>query len=548
MARTGRPVVVSALAAALLVLVAMVRIASTWSQLSETADEPAHVRAGLEWLDVGTFRWNPVDPPLSRLPAAIGPYLSDVRFSRPGVAPARGLPVDALDSDDPTLLRRARMGVLPFFALTAAMVWWWAKRAGGPLVALLAVGIVSLDPVVLGHAALATTDMENTAAFVGALLAFVCWWEAPSRLRSLVAGALLGVALASKLVALVLPACALAAALVLTWGGVARPPRRTLALHAGGALGVALLVLWASYRFSVGALDGELSRATLARFAEGCTSLTCRGLQSLSRVSLPAPDWLYGLRELDWEERDGHPSYLLGTWRMSGFGAYYLVALLVKTPLPELLLALGGLVLAVRVRSRAEAGHLLAPVAAAITLVAAASLGHVNIGVRHVLPVYPLLAVVEASALAALIRDVSGPRANRLVARVLAAALVIALVAGSVAAHPDYLASFNATVGDDGDRVLLDSDLDWGQDLFHLEQLLRERGVDRLHLVYFGPAVLERHALPPHAPLERNQPVTGWLAISAMYRRSPGFEWLDAYQPVARAGRSIYLYNILATP
>src|SRR5580692_8905440 len=127
----------SALAATALVLLSAARVASTWHQLSETSDEPAHVRSGLEWLGQGTYRFSTVDPPLSRLPVAVGPYLAGYRFAPPGVAPPHGRSVDELDSDDPGPLSLARAGVLPMFALAAAVVWLWARRAAGPLVALL---------------------------------------------------------------------------------------------------------------------------------------------------------------------------------------------------------------------------------------------------------------------------------------------------------------------------------------------------------------------------------------------------------------------------
>jgi len=498
----------SALAATALVLLSMARVASTWHELSETSDEPAHVRAGLEWLDRGTYRFSTVDPPLSRIPVAVGPYLAGYRFSPPGAAPPQGRSVDELDSDDPGPLSLARAGVLPVFALAAAVVWHWARRAAGPLVALVSVAIFALDPAVLAHAGVATTDVETVAVFCGALLAFVRWWESPTWRSALLAGALFGLALASKYVALALPACALASASVLAWGGK-RPasPGRTLAMHVLAASGVAVLVVWVSYRLSF----------------EG---------------------WFAGLWELEREERVGHPSYLLGAWSMHGFRAYYLVALLVKTPLPELLLGTAGVALVLRTWPRERAAPVLAPVAAAIALVAVASLGRINIGVRHVLPVFALMSIAAGCGLAALVSDVRGPATTRTAARVLAAALAVWLVVESHVAHPDYLAYFNEAVGDDGDLVLLDSDLDWGQDLFRLERLLRERGIEQVHLLYFGPAILSRHSLPQVLPLERGEPARGWIAISAMYRRSPGFEWLSAYEPVAWAGRSIALYDV----
>jgi hypothetical protein len=229
---------------------------------------------------------------------------------------------------------------------------------------------------------------------------------------------------------------------------------------------------------------------------------------------------------------------------MHGFGAYYLIGLLVKTPLPELLLAVGAVVLVLRTERREKSAPVLAPVAAAAVLIVFASLGNVQIGIRHVLPVFALLAIAGGRGLAALVRDVPGPLATRVACRVVATGLAGWLFVASFAAHPEYIGYFNETVGADGDLVLLDSDLDWGQDLWRLERVLRERAVDRVHIAYFGPALLSRHALPELVPLERDVRVTGWIAISAMYRRSPGFEWLAAYQPVARAGRSIDLYFV----
>jgi 4-amino-4-deoxy-L-arabinose transferase-like glycosyltransferase len=536
------------LAAFALVLFAMARVVSTYSSLSATSDEPAHVRAGLEWLGRGTYRFSPVDPPLSRLPAASLPYLAGYRFAPPGVAPPQGLSVDRLDSDDPGPLALARAGVLPFLALAALLVWMWTRRVAGPLAALFAVGVLSFDPGLLAHAGLATTDLPFTAAFTAALLAFVTWWEAPSWRRACIAGALFGVALACKYTALALPPCALAAGAVLAWGGVRpRLPARALALQAVAASALALLVVWASYRFTAGRLTSTLDPRTLARLGSGCSdSASCQVLAWLASVPLPAPGWLQGLWDFAWQERVGHPSYLLGAWSMKGFAGYYAVGLLVKTPLPELLLAVGGGAFVLRRAPRVQAARVLAPAVAAMTLLLVVSPSRINIGVRHVLPVFPLLAIVAGTALATLATGLCRSSRARAAGVGLAAGLTGWLVAASLGVHPDYLAYFNESVGDRGDLVLLDSDLDWGQDLWRLESVLRDLDVDRVHLLYFGPAVPARHALPEVLPLERNERVTGWIAISAMYRRSPGFEWLGAYEPFARAGRSITVYFVPA--
>ena len=147
---------------------------------------------------------------------------------------------------------------------------------------------------------------------------------------------------------------------------------------------------------------------------------------------------------------------------------------------------------------------------------------------------------------------VGRPRGRlRLAGPVLAAALTGWLVAESVRAHPDYLPYFNQLAGKHPERVLLDSDLDWGQDLGRLADTLRARGAPQVWIAYHGNVDLSRQGLPPYTELPPDQPVTGWVAAS-LFRLalgSPGgsidaYAWLRPYQPVARVGHSILLYYI----
>jgi hypothetical protein len=184
--------------------------------------------------------------------------------------------------------------------------------------------------------------------------------------------------------------------------------------------------------------------------------------------------------------------------------------------------------------------------------------------VRHVLPIYPFLAVLAAYALGALWRAATRPRLARASALVLAAwTLVIPL-----AAAPDFLPWFNAIAGRHPENVLLDSDLDWGQDLGRLERALADRHVERVSVAYWGAADLCRH-LPRGRWLPPRTPTTGFVAISETYRKGvagfyyrdgdycdpgklvssaapdPGaYAWLDAHEPALRVGASILLYDI----
>ena len=112
-------------------------------------------------------------------------------------------------------------------------------------------------------------------------------------------------------------------------------------------------------------------------------------------------------------------------------------------------------------------------------------------------------------------------------------------------AYPDYLPYFNEVVPHP-ERVLVDSDLDWGQDLRRLELRAAQLRIARLSIAYRGTADLKREPLPPYVILAARRPQSGWVAISelARTRKRAGYAWLDAYQPLERVGTTIDLYYI----
>jgi hypothetical protein len=187
---------------------------------------------------------------------------------------------------------------------------------------------------------------------------------------------------------------------------------------------------------------------------------------------------------------------------------------------------------------------LAAPVLAiASILLFCSTYSHINIGVRHVLILFPLMAIVASALLVALWRHYQ---------HVAARAVLIALLSWQfftlVSAHPDYLAYFNEFAGAHPEKILVDSDLDWGQDLRRLKLALRERKIERFAFVYRGTADLQREGFPPVQLLWPNQRATGWIAVSLLARATGsedgGYDWLNVYTPVARVGKSIDLYYI----
>jgi hypothetical protein len=184
------------------------------------------------------------------------------------------------------------------------------------------------------------------------------------------------------------------------------------------------------------------------------------------------------------------------------------------------------------------------PLIGAAAVLGASMPANINIGVRHVLPVLPLLAIGAGGAAVALWQY----SARRRLARSFVAIAAAWLLVSSTLAHPEYIAYFNEFAGSRPDRILVNGDLDWGQDLDRLADTLRARGVTKVKVAYFGSASPPKHLVGAErlAPFEKPP---GYVAVSEavikgiLVEPRNGFAWADSVTPVAKIGRSIRLYR-----
>ena len=603
---------------ALIALVGILRLVSTYRVFSQTIDEPIHIAAGFEWLSSDHYALDPEHPPLARILFALGARLEgapwrDEIVTDPLQRAPRGNELLYRDDRYQHNLALARLGNVPFFLLGLLAVFGWSRRLFGPVTALLAAALYSALPPILAHAGLATTDMAAAATVVFALYALDAWLHERTWRRGAILGAAVGIGLLSKYSFIAFfGAGAIALLLPALWPAGGRrqspgPPSQDAARVRWGQIplvaAIPILMVWSCYGFSSGTVNETrlalLPPAALqhqaARFASypgyewvrpdlliryydyahaaakrgvhgvdivdwakaagypspaagrnGNTianagplpapSLADRLLEPFRRawqhvvmhIPLPAPTWIGGAEFVAFHSASGHPGFLLGEWRDQGWWYYFPVLLFFKTPLPFLGFAVAGLFL---LRRRAIAYVVPLMLIAPMT-------SRINIGVRHVLPLYPILAIVAAVAVIALWR------CSRIAAIVLTGWF---FVAGAIA-HPDYLPYFNEAARRP-ERIALDSNLDWGQDLLRLQRLVRSERMEPLYLAYFGSADWRRHGIPA-TDLPPGQPVRGWVAISEMQLAMPDrggrgdYRWLLTHDPERRVGKSIRLYRI----
>ena len=519
----------SLLLAAVAVLVATIRIASTYPVFNHTVDEPTHLGCGMEWLSRGTYLLQPEQPPLARIFSALGPFLAGERSEGRTDGYKEGAAILYHNWKYERNLTLSRLGTLPFLWLACAVLYVAGVRWYGKAQATLAVILFTLTPSILAHASLATTDMALTATFGLALFSLALWAEHPR--PALGMGALAGfccaLAFLSKFSSLAfLAACA---GLMLAWTlvserGLAPLQRLLTARHAWSAL-VALVVaavtIWAGYRFHI-------------------------------KGGVPAPELFAGLRDVFGHQAQGHPSYLLGARSLSGFWLFYPVALAVKTPLGLLGLLAGGIALAWRGRKKPTWSMPLACIAG---ILAVGLYSDINIGTRHVLPIYFFFALLASVFAWEWLGKTSQ---HRWMGWTVVVLMVWLLLSGAFN-HPDYLAYFNELAGDEPERILADSDLDWGQDMLRLSARLRELGAQSVTFSPFINAYLhDYHGFPPLQESDPTSPSPGWNAVSitvwkvtrmTLYEQHKDVQlWPDLVKPKERVGRGVLLYYFPEAP
>jgi 4-amino-4-deoxy-L-arabinose transferase-like glycosyltransferase len=556
------------IALALIILVSSLLAATSWRVYSHTWDEPEHLAAGVELLDLGRYEYDTEHPPIARALMAVGPYLAGAHSF--GTPPPDGVQegIDILYGSGhyDLYLALARLGTLPFLAMLLLATWLWARRiASTSHEALLAVVLVATVPPLLGHAALATLDVPGAATTLLALYALQQWITSASVRDALVLGGAAGLAMGTKFSAIPFLGLGLIVLAAVQWllsaprpqgqGPGMRSPGHGWSTSLAG-LGSAFIAAAVPIALAYG-LRSDDPNGVARRFNWAVAYLfRDHGWVHDTACALAAQVWLpeafkafvEGVVALKAHNDTGHVSFLLGHVQANGWWYFYLVALAVKTPLPLLIAGPIGMGMLAYEGWRDKDSWRVAPALLFLALLAFASLfSHINIGIRHVLVLYPFLALGGAYALVRAWRALRAVHSRYWagIGKVLIVGLVGWQVSTLWTANPDYLPYFNETVTHP-DQVLVDSDLDWGQDLHRLEHRLLELKVPSVSLAYRGTADLARESLPPVTILAPRQPATGWVAISALAREHEiaGYAWLDAYKPVERIGKTIDLYYI----
>ncbi len=431
-------------------------------------------------------------------------------------------------NDADKLLTAGRWMQVALTALTGIVIFFWLRRLAGGMAGALGVALWALNPVVLAYGHLVLTDMGETLMFVLAVWCFSIFLDRPSTGRAVVCGLACGGALVMKfsgvlLAPILLALMGLQAMQRREWRGLAKYVG-IMAVAAGGVV----LLIYAPFWSPAAPLP-----------ADAATRIGVPKWFQLLRPVLIPRDFFKGLGLVAGHESTGHPAFMCGQWRRTGWRYYFPVTMAVKAPIPLLLLTTVGLLMWLRGLRRFSFQHGIAWIAALMYLLFAMA-GNINIGVRHLLPMFALLAVGTASQFSLQSRRI------QVCGWLCAGWLLLA----TWHAHPYFIEYFNDVAGgpSHGYEWLIDSNFDWGQGVKRLKRYLDTQGITDIDLAYFGPGrsidyyrINARGVTSAEAAGMRS----GTLVVSATELMRPEWDWLRAcHEPVAQIGYTMFVYHL----
>jgi len=555
---------------------------------SLTFDELAHISAGYSYLAKQDYRLNPEHPPLVKDIPALPLLFLDLNFPDTGSnwlqkesAPAWWVQFDLgneflyRSGNDPReIIFWSRFAMICFLIILGWLLFWWTKKIANSTVAVGVLALFAFSPTFLAHGRLANTDV---GAVFGALLAIIFWLrflQNPSWKNTLLAGLAFGAAMLFKFsLVLLIPFFAVITviyALLFSKSLVSYLGKSLLAGLAGF-----ILVIWPVYQFHIWHYPAEQQlRDTIADISSHPVPiLKDLALWMASQEPLRAPaQYLRGLLMASQRTMWGNTTYFLGQISAGSWRYYFPLLYLLKIPAAFHLLVLSALAAfsAVLWKIRKQKKILNYSrryfwVIALFLWIAvywtSAIAGNLNIGIRHLLPVFPFIYILAVFGVYQGFKLVKAP-VKRLILFSFFLILFFCYAVSSLSAFPHYISYYNIFGGgiENGYKIAVDSNYDWGQDFYRLLAFVEKEKIEKIYLDYFGgedPSFWLGEKYIKFNPKEIKEPPHGWLAVSlnqlmgGLAEPAAGFDqetgyygWLKNQTPAAKAGHSIFIYYL----
>jgi len=605
---------------------------------SAIIDEVAHLSAGYSYITQLDIRLNPEHPPLIKDLAggAIWLYskITDTKINFPDNLSSWQTAVNGQwdfgydflyrsGNDADKLIFLGRLPMLLILLLLGFYVFKWTRELAGETAALLALFLYAFSPTFLAHGRFVTTDVAAAAAIFIASYYFIRWLKDPSAKNLVIAGLVFGASQLAKFSVFLLVILFIFIALLWVylktrenknfWQNLWQYLGGTILLYAVGYI----FIVWPVYFFHIAnyPLDRQVQDtiANLRTFGQRPIANLIIWLAGIPALRALAQYGL-GLAMVLQRAVGGNTTYFLGDINNTGFPLYFPIVYLIKETLTLHILTFLALFYGFyrfakdKIYRWYNFHDFLKNNIAQILMLAFIALywysslrSILNIGVRHILPTFPFIFLLVAQQVSLWLKNIDTTKLARILKYTFVTILIIWQAISVVSVYPSFLAYFNESIGGsaNGYKYVVDSNLDWGQDLKRLatwiddynaclyslaviqenypadncDQFLEAQQqssndyLDKIRLHYFGGAVPEYYLGDKFIfwwgryPAQDITRQGGWLAVSATFLQggrgqfasglandAGDYTWLNNYTPVAVIGYSIFVYYIPPQP
>ena len=518
-------------------------------------------------------------------------------------------------NDAQKMMRVGRIPIILIGLLLGFYIWRFTKELWGNLAGTIALAFYSFSPTVLAHARLVTTDVAAAAAFFISFYYFYHWIKIPTKRNVLVLGIVLGLGLLTKFSTIILIPIYGLIVLILDLFWIWKKRNDKNKILGGGepnlrskfgakgfyfyhfvlALAIAFLIIGAVYTFHIWNYphSKQIVDTTFILKTFSFKPLANFNIWLSSNQYLRAyGHYFLGFLMVLQRSEGGNTTYYLGNISTEGARSYFPIVYLIKEPLSYILMIFFGLFLMLKYyfwyyrevtmkywwpdfinlikNNPVEIGMILI-----ISIYWIFSIrSRLNIGVRHILPTLPFIYALTARQIANLIKGRITERISNYIGgwqlfylyweRIKKGFIIIILfmwaILSVVLVYPSFVAYFNEMTGgpNNGYKYVVDSNLDWGQDILRLAEYIKNNNIKEIKLDYFSGAPAEYYIKTATIQsYNREIPQKGWLAVSATIYSGAckgdkipcsynerAYTWLDQYKPIARIGYSIFVYKI----
>lgn len=532
---------------------------------SGTVDEVAHIPSGYSYLKYHDYRLNPEHPPLAKAIAGIPLQFIKVHELNTSVAWDNISQWESgwdfiyrLGNNPNTILNLSRIPMIMLLLILGVYVYRFARELAGRKVAVVVLTLFAFYPDLLAHGHLVTTDVAAALGFVLSIYYFWHWTNSPTRKNLIYAGIAFGIAQLLKFSAVLLVPILIIYLIYLALA------RRTATkrfwslfwplLKQGVGIGlIGLALIWLVYIPLVwstpSGIEHQLIETNLTNDARTLMFRNFLHLFENNPFTRAIGHYILGIFLVFGRVGGGSSTFILGHFSDKSISWYFPVAWLIKTPLPIIIMFLGGLIALIK-RFKANIWVYLLLLTPIVIYWVVTLKGSLNIGIRHLMPTVPFVLLFIGYQIKGIVNN------DKLTwQKITVGFLVIWMVVGSIISYPNYLSYFNElTIGRNRYDLLIDSSLDWGQDLKRLAKWVDKNKIPNIYIDYFGGSI-PSYIIPNSTNwCSGYGPTTGYIAVSATFFQLShlhgeeegkwSYDWLKDYKPEAIIGNSILVYHI----